>query len=239
MNTDQLIARGKECLAQNDYVGAIAALREASEREPGYADVRHLLGLALGLAGQPEAALEEFDKALALNPSYVEAYLNRAITLNDLGRYEEAREAFRLAWDSDHSAGRPFSRSVSARLANLHMELGDLYADLGSYEEAVEQYRKATSLRPDFLDIRTKLARSLMERGELKLALEELNDVLAENSEYVEARVSLGLVYYRAGEYDAASAEWRTCLQHAPDHPKARAFLNMPRTQAAGGEGSG
>ncbi|MEE9132461.1 MAG: tetratricopeptide repeat protein [Gemmatimonadota bacterium] len=239
MNTDQFIARGKECLAQNDYVGAISALREASEREPGYADVRGMLGLALGLAGQPEAALEEFDRALALNPSYVEAHLNRAIMLNDLGRYEEAREAFRLAWDSDHSAGRPFSRSVSARLSNMHMELGDLYADLGSYAEAVGQYRKATDLRPDFLDIRNKLARSLMEHGEFDGAISELSGVLAENPNYVEARVSLGLVYYRVSDYDSASAEWRTCLQQAPDHPKARAFLNMPRTKAAGAEGSG
>ena len=239
MNTDQFIARGRECLAQNDYVGAISALREASEREPGYADVRHLLGLALGLAGQPESALEEFDRAVALNPAYVEAHLNRAITLNDLGRYEEAREAFRFAWDSDHSAGRPLSRSVSARLANMHMELGDLYADLGSYAEAADQYRKATDLRPDFLDIRNKMARSLMERGEFDEAISELSGVLEENPEYVEGRVSLGLVHYRAGAYDQATAEWSTCLQQAPDNPKARAFLNMPRTQAAGEEGSG
>jgi len=239
MNTDQLIAKGKECLAQNDYVGASSALREAAEREPGYADVRQQLGLALGLAGQPEAALEEFDRALALNPAYVEAHLNRAITLNDLGRYEEAREAFRLAWDSDHSAGRPFSRSVSARLANMHMELGDLYADLGSHDEAVEQYRSAKNLRPDFLDIRTKLARAAMEKGDLRSAFVELNSVLTENPEYVEARVTLGLVHYRSGQHDAAAAEWRACLKQVPDHPKARAFLNMPHTQAAGEEGAG
>ncbi len=234
MNTDQLIARGKECLAQNDYVGAISALREATEREPGYADVRHLLGLALGLAGQAEAALKEFDRALALNPAYVEAHLNRAIMLNDLGRYDEAREAFRQAWDSDHSAGRPFSRSVSARLANLHMELGDLYADLGSYVDAVEQYRSAAKLRPDFLDIRTKLARAELERGELEGAKQELGSVLSENPEYVEARVVLGLVHYRAGEYESAASEWQACLRQVPDHPKARAFLNMPRTPVAG-----
>ncbi|NIR42504.1 MAG: tetratricopeptide repeat protein [Gemmatimonadetes bacterium] len=239
MNTDQLITKGKECLAQNDYVGAISALREAAEREPGYADVRHLLGLALGLAGQPEAALEEFDRALSLNPAYVEAHLNRAITLNDLGRYDEAREAFRLAWDCDHSAGRPFSRSVSARLANMHMELGDLYADLGSYPQAIDQYRSAAQLRADFLDIRTKLARALMESGDLNAARRELDGVLAENSDYVEARVNLGLVFYRAGQHEKAAAEWRACLQRNPDHPKARAFLNMPRSPAAGEESGG
>lgn len=239
MNTDQLIAKGKECLAQNDYVGAISALREGAEREPGYADVRHLLGLSLGLAGQPEAALEEFDRALALNPAYVEAHLNRAIMLNDLGRYDEARESFRLAWDCDHSAGRPFSRSVSARLSNMHMELGDLYADLGSYVQAVLQFRSAAQLRPDFLDIRTKLARALMENGEQEEARKELDGVLADNPDYIEARVTLGLVHYRAGQSDLAAAEWRACLQRAPDHPKARAFLNMPRAKAAGEEGGG
>ena len=239
MNTDQLIAKGKESLAQNDYVSSISALKEASDREPGYADVRQLLGVALSLAGQPEAALAEFDRAIALNPSYVEAHLNRAITLNDLGRYEEARVAFRHAWDSDHSAGRPFSRSVSARLANMHMELGDLYADLGSYRQAVEQYTSAVRLRPDFLDIRNKLARALMERRDLQEALKEIQAILADHPDYVEARVNLGLVFYRLGQYDLATEEWRTCLQRNPDHPKARAFLNMRRSQDAGEEEAG
>lgn len=239
MNTDQLIAKGKECLAQNDYVSAIAALREAAEREPGYADVRHLLGVSLSLAGQPEAALHEFDRALALNPAYVEAYLNRAITLNDLGRYNEAREAFRLAWDSDNSAGRPYSRSVSARLANVHMELADLYADLGSYADAVGQYEKAVALRSDFLDIRNKLARVLMERGDLEEARKELDSLLDQHPEYVDARVNLGLVHHRAGRSDEAASEWRACLKRDPGHIKAKAFLNMPRTQPAGEEGSG
>ena len=236
MNTDQLIAKGKECLAQNDYAAAITALRQAAEREPGYADVRHLLGVSFSLAGQAEAALQEFDRALSLNPNYIEAHLNRAITLNDLGRYEEARDSFRRAWDIDHVSGRLFSRSVSARLANTHMELGDLYADLGAYAEAIDQYRNAMELRPDFLDIRNKLARVLIERGDLMEALTELENVLADSPEYVEARVNLGLALYRMGRYERAAAEWRTCLKRKPDHPKARAFLNMPQVQLAGRE---
>ncbi len=51
--------------------------------------------------------------------------------------------------------------------------------------------------------------------------------------------MSLGLVYYRAGQYDSAATEWRGCLEQVPDHPKARAFLNMPRVQMAGEEEAG
>lgn len=235
VSTDQLIARGKECLVHNDIVGAIAALREAAAREPQYADVRNLLGVALSLAGDLEAALAEFTRAVELNPAYVEANLNRAIVLNDLGRFGEAQEAFRRAWESEDRHGLPYPKSAAARLANLHAEVGDLYLELGGRSEAVDQYRVAVRLRPDFLDLRNKLARALIEAGDLAAARVELEAVLRGNPDYADARVNLGLVYYRQGEEEAAGREWRLCVQRRPGDPKARAFLKMLRRQRAEG----
>ena len=40
--------------------------------------------------GDAEAALEQFDEALKVNDTYAEALLNRAIVLNDPGRFKEA-----------------------------------------------------------------------------------------------------------------------------------------------------
>ncbi|MGH7545117.1 MAG: tetratricopeptide repeat protein [Gemmatimonadota bacterium] len=233
--TEQLIARGKEALAHNDVVAAIAALREAATREPQYADVRHLLGVGLSLAGEMDAALSEFSRAVDLNPGYVEAHLNRAIVLNDLGRFTEAQEAFRRAWESEDQHALPFPKSAAARLANLHAELGDLYRELAGRSEAIAQYRAATRLRPDFLDLRNKLARSLIEAGELTAAKTELESILQQNADYADARVNLGLVYYRSGDEEGAAREWRLCLQRHPDEAKARAFLKMLRRQREGG----
>lgn len=236
LSTEQLIARGKECLARNDMVGAIGALREAAAREPRYADVRNLLGVSLSLAGEPEAAVEELTRAVELNPGYVEAHLNRAIVLNELGRFQEAQEAFRRAWESEDRRGLPYPKTAAARLANLHAELGDLYLEAGGRSEAIAQYRAATELRPDFHDLRNKLARALIEVGALREARAELEAVLGEKPEYVEARVNLGLVYYRQGDEEAAAREWRFCLERKPDHSKARAFLKMlgrPRGEEA------
>lgn len=233
-STEQLIARGREALAHNDVVSAIAALREAALREPQYADVRNLLGLGLSLAGEMEAALDEFSRAVDLNPGYVEAHLNRAIVLNDLGRFEEAQDAFRRAWESEDRHGLPFPKSAAARLANLHAELGDLYRELCGRSEAIAQYRAATRLRPDFLDLRNKLARALIEAGELTAARSELESVLERNPEYSDARVNLGLAYYRLGDEEAASREWRLCVQRHPGEAKARAFLKMLRRQREG-----
>ena len=62
-----------------------------------FADVHHLLGLCRSLLGQHERALEEFDRALTLNPRYIEAHIHRGIALSELGRVEEADAAFRQA----------------------------------------------------------------------------------------------------------------------------------------------
>ena len=116
-NLDQLIDRGKRAFEQRDYVSALANFQEVIERNPRYPDIRHLTGLCLSFVGQTEDALREFEAAVALNDSYVEAHLNRAITLNELGRYDDAREAFARATDLEQGRSEKFPAAVSAKLA--------------------------------------------------------------------------------------------------------------------------
>ena len=124
---DQLLQRARGSFERRDYVAALADLREIVDQHPHFADVRHLMGLCLSFLGQPENALDQFDRALAENDGYIEAHLNRAITLNELGRYDEAREAFDRAAECEGRAGGRFQSSVSARLANAHAGIGELY----------------------------------------------------------------------------------------------------------------
>ena len=46
-----------------------------------YPDALNLLGLALTMIGRPREGLAAFDRALAGNPRYIEAHLNRAVVL--------------------------------------------------------------------------------------------------------------------------------------------------------------
>ncbi|HEX9108722.1 MAG TPA: tetratricopeptide repeat protein [Longimicrobiales bacterium] len=227
LRTEQLITRGRQAFDRRDYAAALADLREALADHPDFADVRHLAAVCLSFLGQPEAALEEFDRALSLNEGYIEAHLNRALTLNELGRYEEAREAFERAWHIERQDAGAFSAPLSALLANGHAAVGDLYLQAGAAAQAAEQYRIALGMRPHFVDIRNKLAQALFDLGELPQAEAELRQVLSDNARFASARVKLGLIYYRRGETDQAIREWEEALASAPANAQARAFLAM------------
>lgn len=226
---EQMIARAKESFARGAYLAALEELQVVAERHPGFADVQNLIGLSLSLAGRPEEALEAFERATGLNPGYVEAHVNRAITLNDLGRIDEARESFQLAAEADEekTGGGRFSSAAAARIANLHAELGDTYAGAGAADEALEEYAKAARLRPQFLDIRNKRARTLMEVGRDPEAVEELESILGEKPGFVAARANLGLAYFRTGRLDDAGREWERCAQQQPDNAQVSGYLGM------------
>ena len=231
---EQLIQRARESFDRRDYVAALADLREVVDNHPHFADVRHLMGLCLSFLGQPDAALEQFEKALAENECYIEAQLNRAITLNELGRFDEAKVAFEKAAECEGRAGGRFASSVSARIANAHASVGELYLAASAPAEAAEQFRRALELRPGFHDVRNRLGEALMQEGRLDDAAAEFEKTLEGNGRFFQARLNLGLVHFRRGDRDAAREHWEECRSQEPNSPQVRAYLGMLEQETAG-----
>lgn len=223
----QLIQQGRQAFEQRNYADALAAFRQVLDHNPNFADIRHQAGLCLSFLGQNESAVLEFDAALRLNDRYVEAHLNRAIVLTELGRYEEAHHSFERAGRFETETEGPFPALISARLANSHMGLGDLYLEAGAPTQAAEQYRTALTMRPRFHDIRNKLAQALLQLGDLDAAAAELETVLGGNQRFLAARLNLGLVHFRRGDFNAAAHEWVIAREQQPNNPQVRAYLTM------------
>jgi len=217
---------GREAFERGRYDEAIAELEQAIGLAPDFPDLHNLMGLALGLTGERERAVASFQRALHLNPRYIEARMNLAIVYNELGRYDEALQEFRAEQPRDPDHGN-LSPDVRSYLAESHGLLGDSYRNLGLNADAVLEYRKALKAAPQFLDIKNKLGSVLGEMGLHEDAESELAATLAQNPRYVDARVALGIVYYRAGRRHRAREEWEECLRHQPDHVRAKAYLEL------------
>lgn len=215
--------------ARRDYAAALDSFRAILAERPWFADIRNYAGLCLGFLGRTEEALEQLELALEVNASYVEAHINRALLLQELGRYEDAQEAVERAAAYEQPASGRLPAAAAAQLANAHAGIGDMYADADLLEEAAAQYRVALHLRPGFLDIRNKLGMTLVGLGRIDAAAAEFAAALESNPRFTAARLNLGLALYRQGRVAEAAAEWALCEEHEPGHAQARAYLAMLR----------
>ncbi len=227
VTADRQVARARERLEAGDPYGAIHLLREVVAAGRAFADAHHLLGLAHSLVGQPTEALAQFDRALALNPKYVDAHLNRAVTLNELGRYDEAATAFASAQGLTGIDRTGFAAPAASKLANLHAELAEAYAEAGGKQEAIAQYARAAALRPEFVDLRYRLARLRLDVGDAATARGELEAILEERPGFFEARATLGVACHLLGDAGGARAAWERCHQERPDDARIRAYLAL------------
>lgn len=218
---------------RRDYATALALYESILATKPGFADIRHSVGLCLAFLGRPEEAIAQLDEALASNPGYIEAHINRALVLQELGRYDEARIAFDRAADFENQADSRFPAAATARLAQAHAAVGDIYSEIGAHDEAATQYASALELRPRFHDIRNKFASALLNMGRAAEAAAELERLLEWHPRFLAARLNLGLALFKQGRRDDAAAEWELCRAQQAENSQVRAYLAMiERTDA-------
>jgi tetratricopeptide (TPR) repeat protein len=224
-HTKQWLLLGREHYQKREFDKAEPLLRQVLETSERMADVHNMLGVVCHTRGNLAQAEFHFERALAINSTYTEAALNLAVTYNDRGRYEAAREVYTKirgsASENMHGLD-PFARG---KIANMHAEVAQAYTDVGLVREAIGEYEKAVRLCPQFADLRTKLGTLLREVNDLVRAREQYEAAVRARPSYVPARVQLGVTLLALGDQEAAAEEWRRALEMDPDNVPAKMYL--------------
>ena len=226
----RLLQRGREHFQANQYDRAEKLLTPLARDRIPWADVYAMLGAINYHKGRLIDALAFFEESLRLNPAYTEAALNLAVTYNDLGKYEESKRVYRrmLANRKQPSiAGDKVDPFIKGKLANMHAEVGMAYEQAGLYEEAALEYRRALTLCPTFVDIRTRLGASLRAAGDMNGAEREFMKAKKEHPNLVVPRLQLGMTYYAGGRRSDAAREWREVLAMEPANKFAKLYLRL------------
>ncbi len=144
------------------------------ETRKGFAKEYYLMGNeCITKAHDMNAALRSFDKALKLDPDYVDAWVRKGITLYDLGDSFQAITCL-------NEAVRLNGKSFKARYNR-----GKCYLTLKYYEEAVSDFVKALDVKPRHIAAHEYLAEAFRNIGEVELARQhqEIADQLREDKE--------------------------------------------------------
>ncbi len=108
--------KGLVLYSMQRYNEAIEAYDRAISLDPRFADAWFGRGEALSGLGDKyyEKALKDYDKAIKLNPNLVYAWHGKGCMLGNLGRYEEAIEAFNNAIELDQERSKPLLEEKNA-----------------------------------------------------------------------------------------------------------------------------
>ncbi len=226
---------------KENYDEAEGLLLKVAHQAPFFADVFNKLGIISHHRGAFGKAVSYFRKALDINPAYTEASLNLAVTLNNLGKYDEAQATFQKAARFAHPGPNTLDPYIKGKLANHHADLASTYYDLGLVHEAIEEYKKALNLGPDFADLRTKMALAYRDIGRHEEAVAELQKAINSKPDFILAYVQLGITYYLRGLTDLAVAEWEKALARKPDDKSVQVYLGFIKNRdkpAAAGAGN-
>jgi tetratricopeptide (TPR) repeat protein len=192
-------------------------------RYGGDTSARETLGGIYDEDRQYQAALEQADMALSLNPSSAQAQLLRSRALMGLGRTAQARREIEKGLESGALSGE------------FSLQRGFLELAEGKYAEAETSFRKAYQAGNRDLRAVSGLVEVAFARQQPAAAVKIAQGELAKSEAPEAARAWVASVAARAGQYDLAMREYQTAIAKRPDD--ANLYLALGEMQRRKGDG--
>jgi Flp pilus assembly protein TadD len=117
------------------------------------------LGRNAAHAGQTEAAISKFRKAVELDPAFIEAHLALGEALSKLGRTRDALSAFQCA------------ASLAPDSFEAQNYLGNTYYALGEIDSALATFSRCAKIAPENYQIQNNLGQLIYKKGDHSAAM--------------------------------------------------------------------
>lgn len=229
---EKLLGAGKAFVNNREFKKAEQCLSAFLKTNPdsvtGYFEIANLYHQM----GDISRAVKAFTKLLELEPGHTDASISLSVLYNDIGQYDKARKIFEKAdrrVKSGNSENIIEDVHINRKFSLKHLELADLYLTYNRFDEALFEYKKASALDSDNIDIKLKMAKILAKKGFMSKAVDELKKLKNEYPNYIPARISLGVIYFGNGNILEAQAEWQKVLSKEPNHKEALMYLNLSK----------
>jgi tetratricopeptide (TPR) repeat protein len=233
-----------------------AAAAAPADTATGNADAyyHYSLGHQARLSGDLSTALDEYRRALKLDPRAGAIHSDMARALAESGRVDEAVGEARLAVDL--APNEPDVRLMLAKTYELQARtrggdaalrkaiveyervvalapadgqtlwvLGTLYSQQGEHKDAARTWRKFVDLDPASFDAWVQLGKELLAQDDAAGAADALRKALAVDPNSARAYQSLAELYAQKGETDQAVLHYRKALQLDPAGLRTRLAL--------------
>ena len=151
-----------------------------------------------------ESAINDYTKAIEIDPNYQVAYSNRALACYVIRRYDNAI--------------RDWSKVLSIDPKNIEAwrERGNTYFINSDYTNAVLDYDQAIHYEPAYIWNYYNRGKANYYRKRYKEAIPDFTMTIGKDPKYVDAYNFRGLCYYYLQEYDNSEADFNMAIQLDP-----------------------
>jgi tetratricopeptide (TPR) repeat protein len=133
LKLDEMFFEADQLIAEKKFSDAINTLESILIEAPDYGKAYNHLGWIYETKYKDLKKAEEFYKKCVLyTPEYPSVYLNLAITLSSLGKYDELEAHLNRAL-----------QVIGVDKASMYNEFGIMYELQGKYNQAIESYKNA------------------------------------------------------------------------------------------------
>ncbi len=208
-NIDALYYVAVLAIQDGQFAEGQKVIQRALDVGPPQARLHNLKGQAHLRQNQDEDAFNAFTHAIETDPSFPDAYGNRATLLAEMGRLEEAI--------ADYDSALELRPNNAEDLCNRAGAL----ANLGQFEAALAGFDRAIVLMPRMAPAHFNRADVLLRLNRLGEALRDYDNAIALYPEYPAAHANRGKALEAMGRIDEAKASYARAAELDPKTDKA------------------
>jgi tetratricopeptide (TPR) repeat protein len=204
--------------ANKSFERAAAAASEAVRLKPDHVKALNNWGNALRALGRNDEAMDKYDRAIQLDPTYPDPHYEKGAALASQGKHSQAVESYRRFLElADQTPGVQTRQAM----ASAHEALADSLVADGQTEPALEEYLKAIELNPRFTDAMKDAAALFARSGRYQQAYAMFARVTEVDPQDVHAWSAAALLLGEAGRLEDATAAIQQALTINPEDPRA------------------
>jgi tetratricopeptide (TPR) repeat protein len=204
-----------------EYRDLMALYTATLKKNPGCWMAHYNLAIVLAEQGAIDQAIDHYQDAVSLRPSYAEAHYNLGRLLVKQGRLDDAVGHYEKALE------------IKPDDAEAQNNLGVTLFGIGRVGDAILHYQKALEILPDYAEASCNLANALISKGDFDGAITYYSACVAAVPDQAEAQYNLASALLRKGRTDEAITHYQKVLQLYPEN--ADAHVNLGSAFAAKG----
>jgi tetratricopeptide (TPR) repeat protein len=172
---------------------ALEIIEDALEQKIKNTTAIHIFkGKTYGIKGKSNEAIVEYNKVIAINPRFAEAYYNRGNENRKKGQLGEAISDYTKAIE------------MNPRHASACNNRGITYAMKGQWNKAFSDFNKAIEINPRYDGAYANRARVHIKEGQDDKAISDCSKAIEINPRQVEAYYGRAMAYFYKKEYERA-----------------------------------